>query len=184
MHQRASSTLHSCSRWYRLPFTSDLYAAGISGCPLCFSALFGFRVSSPRLDLKIPSPVRQIYILFFIFLAELLHGSRCSALSSIQCMFPPTKTVFWYGPWWWSWTPVGLNMLFNEDLHLNEKVVLLTLILVPPIRACEKSWFWGSVQRKLMFSISDRDGRNGTLIEVVYPNGKSLGCSWYRLRWL
>jgi hypothetical protein len=30
---------------------------------------------------------------------------------------------------------------------LIEKVVLLILMLVPAVRACEKSWFWSSVKQ-------------------------------------
>jgi len=37
--------------------------------------------------------------------------------------------------------PVSVNMLFTVVLLLIEKVVLLMLMLVPAIRACEKSQF-------------------------------------------
>jgi len=36
----------------------------------------------------------------------------------------------------------------------------------------------------LIFWISDRDGGNGTLIKVVYRDGKSLGSSLWQIRWI
>ena len=74
--------------------------------------------------------------------------------------------------------PVSVNMLFNLALPLIEKAMLLMLMLVPAIRACEKSQFKRSVQRMFILSISDRDGGNSTLMKAVYRDGKSLGSSW------
>jgi hypothetical protein len=55
--------------------------------------------------------------------------------------------------------------------------VLLMLMLVPAIRACAKSWVFQAIQRLLIFSISDRNGKNSTLTNAVYRDGKSLGYS-------
>jgi len=45
------------------------------------------------------------------------------------------KILFFYG------TPVSVNMRFNVVLPLIEKVAPLMLMLVPAIRACERSRF-------------------------------------------
>jgi len=70
-----------------------------------------------------------------------------------------------------------VNISFNVDLPLIEEVVLLMLMLVPAIQACENTCFddWFSA---LIFSISDKDGGNTTLIKAVYRDGKSLGSGW------
>jgi len=49
--------------------------------------------------------------------------------------------LFLYGPYYLSGTPVSVNILFSVILPLIEKVVLLALMLVPAIRACEISRF-------------------------------------------
>ena len=54
---------------------------------------------------------------------------------------PPTKILFFYGPYCLSGMPVSVNMLFNFVPPLIENVVLLLLMLVPAIQACEKSRF-------------------------------------------
>jgi len=90
---------------------------------------------------------------------------------------------FFYGLHWWYGTPVSVNMPFNVILPLIEKLVLLMLMLIPAIWACEKSRFWRSVQCILTFSISDKDGGNGTLIKVVYCEGEALGSAWWHVRW-
>jgi len=53
----------------------------------------------------------------------------------------PAKMLSLYGPYCLSGTPVSGNMLFSVILPLIEKVVLLMLMLVPAIRACEKPGF-------------------------------------------
>jgi hypothetical protein len=52
-----------------------------------------------------------------------------------------TKMLFFHWSYCLSGTPVSVNMLFGDILLLIEKVVLLMLMLVPAIRACEKSRF-------------------------------------------
>ena len=61
---------------------------------------------------------------------------------------------------------------------LIEKAVLLMLMLVPAIQACAKSLFCQSIQRLLIFSISDRDGEKSDLTKAVYRDGKSMGSPW------
>jgi len=73
--------------------------------------------------------------------------------------------------------PVSVNMLFNDIVPLIKKVVLLNLMLIPAIRCVRNPSFGDRFQRMLIFSISDRDGDNGTLIKAVYRDGKFLEAS-------
>jgi hypothetical protein len=50
--------------------------------------------------------------------------------------------LFFYGPYYLYGTPVSVNILFDVVLPLIEKVVLLMLMLIPAIRACERFRFW------------------------------------------
>jgi hypothetical protein len=81
-------------------------------------------------------------MLILDFMDDLFHGSWCSTISRIQGMFRDTRqpNIVFLWALLLVWDARKCKCIIHVP-PLIEKVVLLILMLVPAIQACEQSWF-------------------------------------------